>query len=35
MYLLEVIMIELADCDLERRVTPEKVRKLFKKGSGK
>ena len=32
MYLLEVVMIELADCDLERRVTPEKVKKLFKKG---
>jgi predicted DNA-binding protein with PD1-like motif len=33
MYLLEVVMIELADCDLERRVTPEKVKKLFKKNS--
>jgi len=33
MYLLEVVMIELTNCDLERRVTPEKVKKLFKKGS--
>jgi predicted DNA-binding protein with PD1-like motif len=31
MYLLEVVMIELSGCNLERRVTPEKVRKLFKK----
>jgi predicted DNA-binding protein with PD1-like motif len=31
MYMLEVVMIELADCALERRLTPEKVKKLFKK----
>jgi predicted DNA-binding protein with PD1-like motif len=31
MYLFEIVMIELADCDLERRLTPEKVKKLFKK----
>jgi predicted DNA-binding protein with PD1-like motif len=31
MYLLEIIMIELCGCNLERRVTPEKVKKLFKK----
>jgi predicted DNA-binding protein with PD1-like motif len=35
MFLLEVVMIELSDCDLERRVTPEKVKKLFRKDSGK
>ena len=35
MYLLEIIMIELTDCDLERRVTPEKVKKLFRKDGGK
>ena len=33
MYLLELVMIELLNCDLERRLTPEKVRKLFKKNS--
>ena len=32
MYLLEIIMIELSGCNLERRLTPEKVKKLFKKG---
>ena len=32
MYLLEIVMIELSGCNLERRVTPEKVKKLFKKG---
>jgi predicted DNA-binding protein with PD1-like motif len=31
MYLLELVMIELSNCGLERRVTPEKVKKLFKK----
>jgi predicted DNA-binding protein with PD1-like motif len=31
MYHLELVMIELSNCDLERRVTPEKVKKLFKK----
>jgi predicted DNA-binding protein with PD1-like motif len=35
MYLLEVVMMELDGCDLERRLTPEKVKKLFKKGDGK
>ena len=32
MYLLEVTMIELSNCDLERRLTSEKVKKLFRKG---
>ena len=31
MYLFEVVMIELNNCNLERRVTPEKVKKLFRK----
>ena len=31
MYLLEIIMIELSGCSLERRLTPEKVKKLFRK----
>ena len=35
MYLLEVVMIEMSGCDLERRLTPEKVKKLFKKGDAK
>ena len=34
MYLFEVVMVELTNCKLERRVTPEKVKKLFKKNSG-
>lgn len=31
MYLLEITMIELIDCHLERRLTPENVKKLFEK----
>jgi predicted DNA-binding protein with PD1-like motif len=31
MYLFEIVMIELSGCNLERRLTPEKVKKLFKK----
>ncbi len=31
MYLLEVTMIEVTGCRLERKMTPEKVRKLFEK----
>lgn len=29
MYLLEIIMVEVNDCHLERRSTPENVKKLF------
>lgn len=31
MYLMEVTMVELTGCNLERRVTPENVKKLFEK----
>lgn len=31
MYLLEVTMVEIKDCNLERRLTPENVKKLFEK----
>lgn len=31
MYLLEVTMVEVAYCYLERRLTPENVKKLFEK----
>ncbi len=31
MYLLEIIMVEVDDCNLERRSTPENVKKLFEK----
>lgn len=31
MYLLEVTMVEVKGCNLERRMTPEKVNKLFSK----
>ncbi len=31
MYLLEIIMVEVNDCNLERRSTPENVKKLFEK----
>jgi|LSQX01.2.fsa_nt_gb predicted DNA-binding protein with PD1-like motif len=31
MYLLEVTMVEITGCNLERRTTPEKVKKLFEK----
>jgi len=31
MYLLEVTMVEVDGCELERRMTPEKVTKLFPK----
>jgi len=31
MYLMEVILAEITECDLERHLTPENVRKLFKK----
>ncbi len=29
MYLLEIIMVEVDECNLERRSTPENVKKLF------
>jgi predicted DNA-binding protein with PD1-like motif len=31
MYLMEVILVEITGCNLERRLTPEKVKKLFQK----
>lgn len=31
LYLLEVTIVEITGCDLERRFTPEKVYKLFRK----
>jgi len=31
MYLLEVTMVEVTGCNLERKMTPEKVKKLFEK----
>lgn len=31
MYLLEVTMVEVDGCNLERRLTPENVKKLFEK----
>lgn len=31
MYLLEIIMVEVEGCNLERRATPENVKKLFEK----
>ena len=33
LYLLEIVMIEIANCNLERKYTPEEVWKLFVKGS--
>lgn len=32
LYLLEVIMVEIVGCDLERKLTSENVKKLFVKG---
>lgn len=31
MYLMEVTMVELTGCNLERRLTPENVKKIFEK----
>jgi predicted DNA-binding protein with PD1-like motif len=31
MYLMEVILVEIGGCNLERRLTSEKVKKLFQK----
>ena len=29
MYLLEIMLVEIEDCNLERKLTPENVKKLF------